>query len=50
MTNTAEKYRFTEVENDGKRFIIDLLEQSKVHHVEDVKLENIMRTGNKDRN
>ena len=48
MPTAAERYKFSEVESDGKTFISELLEQFKVHHVEDVKLENVMRVGNKD--
>ena len=48
MPTEAEQYKFSEVENDGKSFINEVLEQSKVHHVKDVKLENVMRIGNKD--
>ena len=48
MPTAAERYKFSEVESDGKTFIGELLEQCKVHHVEDVKLENVMRVGNKD--
>ena len=33
---------------DGKTFISELLEQCKVHQVKNVKLENVMRVGNKD--
>ena len=31
-----------------KTFINEVFEQSKVHHLKDVKLENFMRIGNKD--
>ena len=48
MPTEAEQYKFSEVENDGKSFINEVLEQSKVHHVKDVKLENVMQIGNKD--
>ena len=44
MTITAEKFK----ENDAKIFINELLEQFKAHHVKDVKIENVMRVGNKD--
>ena len=43
MPTEAEQYKFSEVENDGETFIREMLEQSKVHHVKDVKLENVMR-------
>ena len=36
------------MESDGRTFISDVLEQNKVHHVENVKIETLMRTGNKD--
>ena len=48
MPTAAEIYEFSDVESDGKTFISELLEQCKVYHVEDVKLENVMRVGNKD--
>ena len=48
MPTVAEKYKFSEVESDGKEFIGSVLELCKVHHVENVKLDNVMRSGNKD--
>lgn len=48
MPTVAEKYKFSEVESDGKSFIGEVFELCKVHHVENVKLETVMRAGNKD--
>ena len=48
MPTAAERYKFSEVESDGKTFMTEIFEQSKVHRVEDVKIENVMRMGNKD--
>lgn len=48
MPTVAEKYKFSEVESDGKAFIADVVELCKVHHVANVKLDNVMRAGNKD--
>ena len=48
MATTAEKYKFSEVLEDGRSIITELLEQCKVHRVEEVKMENVMRVGNKD--
>ena len=48
IPTAAERYKFSELESDGKTFSNELLEQCKVHHVDGVKLENVMRVGDKD--
>ena len=48
MSTAADKCKVSEVERDGKTFISDMLEQCKVHRVEHVKIDNVMRAGNKD--
>ena len=44
----AERYKFAEVEHDGKQFINDLFKQSKVHGVGNLTTEVMMKLGNKD--
>ena len=48
MSTAADKCKVSEVERDGKTFISDMLEQCKVHRVENVKIDCVMRVGNKD--
>lgn len=48
MPTVAERYRFGDVENDGKNFIIDMQKLCKVHNAADVEQVVLMRTCNKD--
>jgi hypothetical protein len=48
MPTVAERYKFAEVEHDGKQFMNDFYKQTKVFAVESMTEETMMKLGNKD--
>ena len=48
MPTVAERYKFAEVEHDGKEFMNELFKQSKVFEVGSMTAETMMKLGNKD--
>jgi len=48
MPTVAERYKFAEVEHDGKQFMNELFKQSKVFAVGSMTEETMMKLGNKD--
>jgi len=48
MPTVAERYKFAEVEQDGKQFMDDFFKQSKVFAVGSMTDETMMKLGNKD--
>ena len=48
MPTASERYNFPKVEEDGQSFVREIFKQCKKVSVEEVKLEDIMKIGNKD--
>ena len=48
MPIVAERYKFAEVEHDGKQFLNDFYKQTKVFAVGSMTEETMMKLGNKD--
>ena len=45
MPSCAERFKFSEVEQDGQEYIRDLLKMCKVHDVSNVTVENVLKAG-----
>ena len=48
MPTYAERFKFSEVEQDGQECIRDLLKMCKVHDVSNVTVDNVVKIGVKD--
>ena len=48
MPTYVERFKFSEVEQDGQECIRDLLKMCKVHDVSNVAVENVVKIGVKD--
>ena len=48
MPTAAERYKFSEVEEDGKTFIQDMFQWCNVYNVANINQECVMKAGNKD--
>ena len=48
MSTAAERYRFTEVESDGKNFLSEMFKNCKVHDVASLTKDTVLKMGNKE--